>query len=142
MRIPKAGGPPQHVASTNGRVSALYFHRSGAAPWPEGWIFWGDKEGGMYGRPVRAGEWTRTYQPPTPGREVKAVGFANGELWVDCVQPGNTSCRIRWINNPAKPPRDLVCCSVGIAHLQWDLVTNIPPRLYWGDVSYLRRYGS
>ena len=64
------------------------------------------------------------------------------DIAAHCVQPGNTSCRIRWINNTAKPPQDLVCCSVGIAHLQWDLVTNIPPRLYWGDASYLRRYGN
>jgi hypothetical protein len=132
MRIPKAGGAPQFFASTDGRVSALYVDSASQ------WVFWGDKEGGVYGRPARLGEWTRTYQPPTPGREVKEVGWANGELWVDCLQPGNTSCRIRWINNPSYVI-DLVTGPVGIAHLQWDPGANIPPKLYWGDVSYLWR---
>lgn len=135
MRIPKAGGSSQFFASTNGRVSALKAE-TGAQ-----WIFWGDKDGGVYGMPERLGEWARTYQSPTAGRVVNSVGFANGEIWSDCVQPGNTNCRIRWINNTADPPHDLVTGFVGIGHLQWDLVTNIPPRLYWGDVSYLRRMG-
>ena len=131
MRIPKAGGPPQFFASTNGRVSALYVEGGGSQQ-----AFWGDKEGGVYGMPTRPGQWTpSTYHPPTPGREVKALGWAHGLLWADCVQPGNTSCRIRHFH-----AGELVCCSVGIAHLQTN--RSFPIRFYWGDVSYLRRYGS
>lgn len=133
MRIPKAGGAAQYFASTNGRVSALKVEVGVQ------WVYWGDKDGGVYAMPEKLGEWARTYQAPTAGREVKAVGFANGELWADCVQPGNTNCRIRWINNTAKPPRDLVTGAVGIGYLQWEPGANIPPKLYWGDVSYLRR---
>lgn len=133
MRIPKTGGAAQHFTSTNGRVSALTVEIAAQ------WVFWGDQDGGVYGVPDKLGEWARTYQTPTPGREVKVVGFANGELWADCMQPGNTNCRIRWINNPAKPARDLVTGTVGIAHLQWEPGANIPPKIYWGDVSYLRR---
>ena len=44
MRIPKAGGSPEFFASTNGRVSALYVEKVYE-------VFWGDKEGGVYGSP-------------------------------------------------------------------------------------------
>lgn len=136
MRIPKAGGAPQYFTSTNGRVSALSVEVDGQ------WIYWGDRDGGVYGMPTKLGEWARTYQLPTPGRVVNNVGFANGELWVDCLASGNTNCRIRWINNTAYPPRDLITGPVGIAHLQWEPGSLIPPKLYWGDVGALRRSGS
>ena len=146
MRVPKAGGAPQHVVSTNGRVSALNItpHDGGT------WLYWGDKEGGVYSVtiPVVASWTPRTHQPPTPGREVKAVASShnNWVLWADCAQPGNTSCRIR--HHAGGQVDDLVCCSVGIAHLQWGpsgpgtQVHQPVSHFYWGDVSYLRRYGS
>jgi hypothetical protein len=128
MRIPKGGGTPQTVVSTNGRVSALYVHAG------IGWVFWGEKEGGVRAMPARFGAPVLTFQLPATGREVNSVGWDGLRvLWADCLEPGNTNCRIR--DSRAGVTHDLVGGGVGIGHLQWDTAS-----LYWGDTSYLRRF--
>lgn len=128
MRIPKTGGAPQTVVSTNGRVSALHVDPG------IGWVFWGEKEGGVRGMRAAFGSPVLTFQPPASGREVNSVGWDGTRvLWADCLQPGNTNCRIR--QRQLGITRSLVVGTVGIRHLQWD-----PASLYWGDASYLRRY--
>lgn len=128
MRVPKSGGTPQTVASTNGRVSALYVEGGGSQQ-----AFWGDQDGGVYGVRTDHPDWpSATYQAPIPGREVKAIGNTVGLIWVDCAQPGNTDCCIRDFHDGV-----IVCCHVGITHLHANRF--VPPSFFWGDAGSLRR---
>ena len=128
MRIPKNGGSPETVARTNGRVSALYVDSA------IGWMFWGEKEGGVRAAQTFFEAPQVTYQLPGANRAVNSVGWDGQRvLWADCVQPGNTNCRIR--KREAGITRQIVGGAVGISHLQWDTRS-----LYWGDVSSLKRF--
>ena len=127
MRIPKNGGSPQTVARTNGRVSAL--HVDGTI----GWMFWGEKEGGVNAAQTFFDAPKMIIQQPV-GREVNSVGWDGQRvLWADCMQPGNTNCRIMKLE--AGVTSQLVGGVVGIGHLQWDTGS-----LYWGDTNFLKRF--
>jgi hypothetical protein len=128
MRIPKAGGPPQTIVRTNGRVSAL--HVDGAI----GSVFWGEKTGGVFSARTSLDAPRTTHQGPIANREVNSVGFDGRRvLWVDCLQPGNTGCRI--MKRQTGSTQQLVGGVVGIAHLQWDARS-----LYFGDTNHLKRF--
>jgi hypothetical protein len=129
FRKPKAGGLEGVVVSTSGRVTAL--HVDGTI----GWLFWGEEGGGVLIAPsAQAGGGGFTIQASSPGRDVTSVGWDGSRiLWTDCLQPGNTSCRVMkrqgGINTAVSSGRP------GVGHLQWDAAS-----LYWGDLGALRKF--
>jgi hypothetical protein len=129
FRKPKAGGFENVVVSTSGKVHAL--HVDGSI----GWLFWGEEGGGvLIARTTQAGGGGITVQAPSAGRDVSSIGWDGTRiLWTDCLQPGNTSCRVR--KKQAGILTTLVAGGVGYGHLQWDAAS-----LYFGDAGALRKF--
>lgn len=130
FRMPKTGGFGSVVVSTNGRVSALHVDAG------IGWLFWGEIGGGVRASPsTQSGGGAQiTYQGSIAGRDVTSVGWDGSRaLWTDCVQPGNTSCRV--MKRQGSTTQTLSSGGVGINFLQWDAAS-----LYWGDAGALRKY--
>jgi hypothetical protein len=140
MRAPKdpaEGGPTDAVASTSSRVTALHYS-------PKNYnLLWGQEDGAVNCKNVSYPQVTNL-QPTTSGRKVTSVvldGYAI-LVWSDCVQPGNTDCRIRQ-STGGGTVSTLTQGTVGVGHLQVDPPKprwQDPASLFWGDVSYLRRY--
>ena len=128
-RIPKIGSPNiATIVSTNGRVSALHVDPN------IGWVFWGEKEGGVHAMPTQFGAAVSTFQQPSAGREVTSVGWDGLRvLWSDCLEPGNTNCRI--MKHQGGTTLEVIGGVVGVGHLQWDTGS-----LYWGDTNFLKRF--
>jgi hypothetical protein len=129
FRKPKAGGFESVVVSTSGKVHAL--HVDGGI----GWLFWGEEGGGVLIAPSsQAGGGGITVQAPSAGSDVTSIGWDGTRiLWTDCLQPGNTSCRVR--KKQAGVVSTLNSGGVGYGHLQWDSAS-----LYWGDAGALRKF--
>jgi hypothetical protein len=129
LRMPKAGGLERVVISTNGIVTALHVESS------IGRLFWGEQGGGVFSTAANQVQGPRvTYQAPSAGRDITSVGWDGSRvLWADCLQPGNTQCTIKKFAGGLT--RTVTSGKVGVGHLQWDASS-----IYWGDVSYLRKY--
>jgi hypothetical protein len=129
LRMPKSGGLERVVISTSGIVTAL--HVDGSI----GQVFWGEQGGGVFSTASNQVQGTRlTFQTPSAGRTVTSVGWDGSRvLWSDCLQPGNTNGTIK--EREGGITRVVASGQVGVGHLQWDAAS-----IYWGDVSYLRRY--
>jgi len=129
LRMPKSGGLERVVISTNGIVTALYVEASIRR------LFWGEQGGGVFSTSADQVQGPRvTFQAPSGGRDVTSVGWDGScVLWSDCLQPGNTNCTIK--KRERGITRIVTSGQVGVGHLQWDATS-----IYWGDVSYLRKY--
>ena len=129
LRMPKSGGLERVVISTSGIVTALHVDAS------IGRVFWGEQGGGVFSTAANQVQGPRvTYQAPSAGRSVTSVGWDGSRvLWSDCLQPGNTNCTIKMREGGIT--RIVTSGQVGVGHLQWDATS-----IYWGDVSYLRKY--
>ena len=129
LRMPKSGGLERVVISTSGIVTALYVDGS------IGQLFWGEQGGGVFSTAANQVQGPRvTYQAPSAGRSVTSVGWDGSRvLWSDCLQPGNTNCTIK--EREGGVTRIVTSGQVGVGHLQWDAAS-----IYWGDVSYIRKY--
>jgi hypothetical protein len=128
-RMPKSGGVERVVISTNGIVTALHVDAS------IGRLFWGEQGGGVFSTAADQLQGSRvTFQVPSAGRDVNSVGWDGSRvLWSDCLEPGNTNCMIK--KREGGITRIVTSGQVGIGHLQWDATS-----IYWGDVSYIRKY--
>jgi hypothetical protein len=128
-RMPKSGGGERVVISTNGIVTALHVDAS------IGRLFWGEQGGGVFSTAADQVQGPRvTFQAPSASRDVTSVGWDGSRvLWSDCLQPGNTNCTIK--KRAGGITRIVTSGQVGVGHLQWDATS-----IYWGDVSYLRKY--
>jgi hypothetical protein len=129
LRMPKSGGLERVVISTSGIVTAL--HVDGSI----GQVFWGEQGGGVFSTASNQVQGPRlTFQMPSAGRTVTSVGWDGSRvLWSDCLQPGNTNGTIK--ERAGGITRVVASGQVGVGHLQWDAAS-----IYWGDVSYLRKY--
>jgi hypothetical protein len=129
LRMPKTGGLERVVISTSGIVTALHVDSS------IGRLFWGEQGGGVFSTAADQVQGPRvTYQAPSAGRDVTSVGWDGSRvLWTDCLQPGNTQCTIKKFAGGLTST--VTSGKVGVGHLQWDASS-----MYWGDVSYLRKY--
>lgn len=129
LRMPKSGGGESVVISTNGIVTALHVDAS------IGRLFWGEQGGGVFSTSADQVQGPRvTFQASSAGRDVNSVGWDGSRvLWSDCVQPGNTNCTIK--KHEGGITRIVTSGHVGVGHLQWDATS-----IYWGDVSYIRKY--
>ena len=129
LRMPKSGGVERVVISTSGIVTALHVDASIDR------LFWGEQGGGVFSTAADQVQGPRvTYQAPSSGRDVNSVGWDGSPvLWADCLQPGKTNCTIK--KYEAGITRIVTSGQVGVGHLQWDAAS-----IYWGDVSYIRKY--
>jgi len=129
LRMPKSGGLERVVISTSGIVTALHVDSS------IGRVFWGEQGGGVFSTASNQVQGPRvTFQAPSAGRTVTSVGWDGSRvLWSDCLQPGNTNGTIK--EREGGITRVVASGQVGVGHLQWDAAS-----IFWGDVSYLRRY--
>jgi len=129
LRMPKSGGSERVVISTNGIVTALHVEPS------IGRVFWGEQGGGVFSTSANQVQGPRvTFQASSAGRDVTSVGWDGARvLWSDCLQPGNTGCTIK--KREGGITRIVTSGRVGVGRLQWDATS-----IYWGDVSYVRKY--
>jgi hypothetical protein len=128
FRMPKTGGLESVLASTSGLVTALHFDTA------SGWLFWGEQGGGVFAMHDFPNGPRVTYQAPSPGRDVTSVGWDGSRvLWSDCLEPGDSSCRIKKVTGAVT--QTLVTGGVGVRTLQWDTTS-----FYWGNIGFLKKY--
>ena len=129
-KVPKGGGSSTTIANTGTNVTAIY-------AWPATsvytFVFWGEQNGAVrsyspFGAPIY------TWQNPIGGRSVSSVGYdGNRAMWIDCTQPGNSTCTARIQSGGVTPTT--VDAGVGASHLQWDSTS-----MYWFGGPGIQRY--
>ncbi len=129
-RIPKGGGAALNIANAATNVTALY---TWAATRAYSFVFWGEQSGAVRSYSPFGGS-IYTWQNPLAGRSVTSVGYdGNRALWIDCTQPGNSTCTARIQSGGVTPTT--VNAGVGASHLQWDSTS-----MYWIGVPGIQRY--
>jgi hypothetical protein len=129
-KIPKSGGARTAIANAGSNVTALY-------AWPAtpvySFVFWGEQSGSVRSYSPFGGS-VYTWQSPISGRSVSSVGYdGNRALWIDCTQPGNSTCTARIQSGGVTPTT--VNAGVGASHLQWDSTS-----MYWFGGPGIQRY--